>query len=290
MEKEKIKFVFFGTPRFAEIVLDELEKKNLIPDLIITSPDRPVGRGLNLTPPLVKLWAQERNIPIHQPEKLEAKSLKLEAEWQLFVVASYGKILPKWLLEIPQHGTLNVHPSLLPKLRGASPIESAILEENKTGVTIMQMDEEMDHGPIVSKKEVMSWKPKNPPNFTKLETLLAHEGGSLLAQIIPDWVLGKIQAKPQNHSEATFTKKIKKEDGLIRLSDNPTENLRKIRAFEKWPGAYFLHTKSGREIRVKITEAETQNDELKIRGVIPEGSRKMSWEEFLRGYRDPIVK
>jgi methionyl-tRNA formyltransferase len=172
------------------------------------------------------------------------------------VVASYGKIIPQNILDIPRLGMLNVHPSLLPKLRGASPIQSAILTENETGVTIMRVDAEMDHGPIVAqaklnlkdsvvpsdevgfgkKVEVPDW----PPYENDLEDLLGRQGGQLLAKILPDWLAGKISETEQDHTAATFCKKIEKEDGLLNLEDDPETNLRKIRAYHVWPGAYFF--------------------------------------------------
>lgn len=147
----------------------------------------------------------------------------------------------KEILRIPKYGTLNVHPSLLPKLRGASPIISAILEdEKKTGVTIMLVDEKMDHGPIVAQAsiEIEDW----PPRASMLLEMLAVEGGNLLAEVIEPFIAGEITPEEQKHDEATYTKKIQKEDGLIDLSGDPYENLRKIRAFEGWPGTHFLPT------------------------------------------------
>ena len=151
------RFVFFGTPEFAMIILEELELKGLLPLLVVTAPDKPKGRKLVVTPSEVKLWAQAHDIPVLTPEKLKNEEFVAELskqEWDLFVVAAYGKIIPKNILEMPKRGVLNVHPSLLPKFRGSSPIESAILSDEKfTGVTIMQLDEEMDHGPVLAQRE-----------------------------------------------------------------------------------------------------------------------------------------
>lgn len=285
MDNSEIKFAFFGTPKFAVIVLDELEKRGLLPSLVITAPDKPQGRDMKLTPPPVKIWSEKRNIPFIQPESLKDNEFisKLKAKsYELFIVASYGKIIPKEILEIPPNGSLNVHPSLLPKLRGASPIESAILEEDKTGVSIMLMDEKMDHGPIVAQKEIETeeW----PPYFEDLEKKLAEEGGKLLAETIPIWVYGKIKAKEQDHSNATFTKKIKKEDGLIDLKDNAEKNLRKIRAFSEWPGTYFFIEHKGKKLRIIIKRAQISDEKLVVEKVLPEGKKEMSAEEFLRGY------
>ncbi len=277
-------FVFFGTPEFAIIILEELELKGLLPALVVTAPDKPKGRKLVITPSEVKLWANARNIPVLTPAKLKDEEFVAEmskSKWDLFVVAAYGKIIPKNILEMPSHGVLNVHPSLLPKFRGSSPIESAILSDEKfTGVTIMLLDEEMDHGPVLAQRERIRnvW----PPKGSELTRDLAHFGGSLLGDIIPEWMNG-LKAFPQDHARATFTKKISKEDGLIDVSGDALMNYKKIRAYDEWPGAYFFIERSGKQMRVRITEAELVNNELKITRVVPEGKKEMSYEDFLRG-------
>ena len=234
-------FVYFGTPLFAKIILEELEEKGLLPQLVVTAPDKPKGRKLLVTPSDVKLWANAHDIPVLTPHNLKDANCITELskiKWDLFVVAAYGKIIPKSILEIPKHGVLNVHPSLLPKFRGASPIESAILSDEKfTGVTIMKLDEEMDHGPIIASREriINNW----PPKGSELTEDLAHFGGALLADIIPEWLNG-LKAFPQDHARATFTKKITKEDGLIDLGGDPLQNYKKIKAYDEWPGAYYF--------------------------------------------------
>lgn len=280
---KKTSIVFFGTPQFSAHVLDELEVKGIVPTLIIASPDKPKGRKQIITPPETKVWAQERDISVLQPTKITDEFIDElgNSDWDLFIVASYGKILPARLLEIPKKGVLNVHPSLLPRLRGASPIRSAILEDEKeTGVTIMLIDEGMDHGPIVAQArvEVESW----PPKASLLEALFAHEGGELLAEVIPLWLEGNITPEEQDHDKATFTKKIKKEDGLIDLSDDPYQNLLKIRAYEGWPGTYFFVNKGGTETRVKIVDAELVDGKLVLTRVVPEGKKEMRYEDFAR--------
>ena len=155
IQDSRIKFVFFGTPELSVEILEHLKENGFIPSLIVTNPDRPQGRKMILTPPPVKLWAQKNEIKFLQPEKLDSVfNLQLATyNPQLFIVVAYGKILPKKVLEIPEKGTLNIHYSLLPKYRGASPIESAILNDDKdTGVSIMLMDERMDHGPVVAQQ------------------------------------------------------------------------------------------------------------------------------------------
>lgn len=284
MKHNKPRIAFWGTSAFSVGVLEALSTHGVLPDLIIAPPDRPKGRNLILTPPPAKIWAERHYISTFQPEVLNEEAinpLKDEGPWDLFMVASYGLIIPQAVLDMPKHGTLNVHPSLLPKLRGASPIQSAILTEDKTGVTIMLVDEKMDHGPIVSQKEVSisPW----PPKANVLEQILAQEGGALLAEIIPQWIAGKREPREQAHEQATFTKKITKEDGLIDLAGDPETNYRKIQAFDTWPRAYFFTERRGKKIRVSITDAALIDKKLVLKKVIPEGKKEMSYEDFLRG-------
>src|SRR3989344_9162382 len=198
MIHDSISFVFFGTDEFSVIVLDELKKAGFVPSLVVTATDKKMGRGMRLTPPPVKTWftkhiAQNKDTELLQPEKLDEDFYyRLRTnDYGLFIVASYGKIIPKRILDIPAKGALNVHPSLLPLYRGPSPIESQILdgadERGEVGVTIMQMDEEMDHGPILAQQElgqVQSSKFK-VQSCAELQDALAHLGGQLLAEKIP---------------------------------------------------------------------------------------------------------
>lgn len=292
---EKINFVFFGTSEFSKIILDELKICGFVPKAIVSSPDQPVGRKMIITPPPTKIWADKRGIISFQPKTLREekdpgvteKVKKLTDETaDLFIVASYGKIIPKEILEIPKHGTLNVHPSLLPKLRGPSPIRSSILSENETGVSIMLLDPEVDHGPIISQEKIIEWPGSEPPYAKELEELLAHRGGKILARILPDWVAGKINPEEQDHDKATFTKKIEKENGELNLNDLPENNLRKVRAYQGWPYAYFFIEKNGQKMRVKITEANIREGQFNISKVIPEGKKEMSYEDFKRGLKN----
>jgi methionyl-tRNA formyltransferase len=282
IENSSIKFAFFGTPQFAAVVLDELEKAGLVPSLVVTALDKPRGRKLVVTPPEVKIWAQKRNIPVLQPEKLDRTfGFRLSA-FDVFLVVAYGKIIPKNILEIPRLGTLNIHPSLLPRLRGASPIQSAILTEEKTGVTIMLLDEEMDHGPIVAQKEYVCTKDIFwPPKTSELEIALAKFGGKMLAETLPKFVAGEITPVPQDHACATYTKKIQKEDGMIDLADDAQKNFRKIQAFNVWPRAHFFADIHGKKMRIIITDAELQEEKLVIKKVLPEGQKETSYAEFL---------
>lgn len=289
MKKQPIKFVFFGTPQFAVGVLDELEKAGLLPSLVVTAPDKPRGRKLIITPPEVKVWASARNIPVLQPLSLNhplsiSPSKKGErTPYDVFVVVAYGKIIPKNILEIPRLGALNVHPSLLPRLRGASPIQSAILTEEKTGVSIMLLDEEMDHGPIVAQQEYVS--EKWPPKASELEIALAKLGGQMLAESLPKYVAGEIIPIPQDHPQATFCKKIQKEDGLLDLEGDAEVNFRKIQAFDAWPRAYFFKEINGKKMRIIVTDAELREGALIIKKVLPEGQNEIGYEEFLKRFK-----
>lgn len=284
---QKICFAFFGTDTFSVTVLTELKKVGFIPNLIVTTPDKPQGRKLILTPPAVKEWAASENIEIIQPENLadtETVSELKEKSFDVGIVASYGKIIPKNIIDIFLHGILNVHPSLLPRLRGASPIQTALLTEDSTGVTIMLMDEKMDHGEIIVQEEVPTkeW----PLSTPELEDILGHRGGVLLSQTLEPWILGTTQAHPQMHTEATFTKKIKKEDAEINLNNNALENYRRICAYADWPRAYFFTHHNNKTIRVIITKAHLEKELLIIERVIPEGKKEMAYEDFLRGLRN----
>ncbi len=287
---KKLNWAFFGSSEFSIIVLNTLKDRGYIPSLIVTTEDKPSGRKMIVTPTVVKVWANKENIPclqlhsLKQNESLEKILDYFKEGVDLFIVTHYGKMIPNNILEIPKHKTLNIHPSLLPKLRGPSPIKSAILDENETGVTIIRLDEEMDHGPIVSQKkiEVTSW----PPYEEDLRNDLARFGANMLADILPDWISGKISETPQVHETATFCHKINKEDAEINLSENPLKNLRKIRAFHVWPGAYFYRTNSlGEKRRIIVKKARIENNELVLETVVPEGKKEMSYSDFIRGSR-----
>ncbi len=290
MRASDLRIAFFGSPEFAVSVLEELSEVGFTPALVVTQPDKPKGRALELAPTPVKIWATERDIDVIEPKSLKgddpALTQLLNSEWDLFIVAAYGLIIPKRLLELPKYKTLNVHPSLLPKLRGASPVRTAILTDQRdaVGVSIMRLDEQMDHGPILAQAslEPDPW----PVGAPMLEDTLAHEGGKLLVEAIPLWIQGELPEEPQDDSQATFCDKITKAMGEIDLHGNAYENYRKILALEGWPGTYFFIQKRGKPFRVKIVEAEYGLDgELHILRVIPEGKREMSYHDFLLGVK-----
>lgn len=286
--KDKPLFAFFGTPVFSVYVLDALEARGFVPALVITAPDKPRGRGQEMSPSPAKAWAIERGIEVLEPASLKDGALAPElsnTQWDVFIVAAYGKLIPKELLEMPRCGTLNVHPSLLPKFRGPSPIISAILaDERETGVSIMKLSEATDAGPVVAQARIEIEEAEWPlPNDT-LGELLFTEGGNLLAEILPDWCKGKLPAEPQDESRATYTKKFSNEDALVDLNADARTNMLKIRAFDKNPRAYFFaEAQGGRTIRIGIADAQLQNGTLVLTRVIPEGKKEMSYADFMRG-------
>ena len=285
-----MEFVFFGTPEIATTVLDQLAKFNLIPSLIVTNPDAPVGRKHILTPPPAKVWAEGRDVSVFQPTSLRDRTTLnplTGTDFDLFVVVAYGKIIPEWLIDLPKHGTINVHPSLLPSLRGASPIRSALLEDRRdTGVTIMQMDSELDHGPIIAQAPASIDDGVWPLRGHTLDTLLATQGGQLLAETIPKWLAGDITPIPQNHDLATFCTKITKDMSELIINpyrlptgDDAYKILLKIRAFDIWPETFFMY--EGK--RIKIKDAELSADgSLHITRIVPEGKSEMDFSQYFK--------
>ena len=279
MKQNKTKIGFFGTPEYAVITLNKLMKAGYDISFVITQPDKPRGRKMILTSSPVKIYAKKNNIPVWEPESLKDFGLASELKkynCDVFIVIGYGKIIPEKILDIPKYKSLNIHGSLLPYLRGPSPIENAILHDiRETGGTIIKMDKEMDHGPIISMKKVIieNW----PIKANDLRNKIVEETSDLLISILPDWIEGKIKEVPQDHSQATFTKKIIKEDGLIDLTNDPYKNYLKINAYHEWPGTFFF--KDGK--RIKITEVIYKDGKLEIIKVIPEGKKKMNYKDFI---------
>lgn len=282
MLNNKIKIGFFGTPEYSVMILDELYNNGYEIAFIVTAPDKPRGRNMEVSPTPAKAWGLSKGITVFEPIKLRDESFaeKLKTyNCDVFVVMAYGKIIPDSILNIPKYKSLNIHPSLLPEFRGSCPIETSILEDKKdTGVTIIKMDSEMDHGPIVAVKNISidNW----PIDRDKLGKILVKVGAELISQILPDWIDGKIKEIDQDHSKATYTKKIEKEDGLIDLNDDPYKNLLKINAYHIWPSAYFFIEKDGKKIRVKITKASLKDGKLNIEKVIPEGKKEMNYSDL----------
>lgn len=290
-----IKFAYFGGEPLAVPVLEELKKADLTPSLIICNPDRPSGRGHQLTPPPAKVWAESEGIEVFQPttyKKNDVARDRLSKEsWDLFVVVAYNFILPPWLLEIPKHGVINVHPSLLPKLRGASPIRTAILENlpEDVGVTIMLMDQEMDHGPILEQEQLELTEVNWPISGPKLDKILATKGGELLAEVIPAWINDELSPQEQDHEAATYCHKLDPAAREIKLDPNSLPSGRDakktwhtINAFAGIGDTYFIHDQK----RVKVKQAElTTNGSLRIIRVVPEGKKEIDFKDYLNSLR-----
>lgn len=279
-------FVFFGTPDVSSETLEILKSYGYVPQLIVTAPDRPVGRHFTMTPSPTKVWALENNIPLIQPEKITEEVLEIlrhpptpsergGAEPDLFIVVAYGKILPQALIDIPKLGTLNIHYSLLPRWRGASPVEAAILAGDKeTGVSIQNMIFKLDAGDIIAEERI----PIEPDDTTpSLRGKLIPMGAKLLAEyVIPALLKNEQILIEQDESLMTHCGKTKKEDGLIDPEhDDPEIMYRKYRAYQPWPGLHFFQ--NGK--RIKITQARYENGKFIIEKVIREGEKESTWNQ-----------
>lgn len=287
--QKKLNFVFWGTPDVASETLEILKTSGYLPTLIITSPDKPQGRKMSITPPPVKTWAIKNNIPYIQPEKntelLEILSSRgshskgegrsdeklQEVQYDLSIVVAYGKIIPENILNLPKLGSINVHYSLLPKYRGASPVESAILNgDTKTGVSIQKMVHKMDAGDLIALKETEIGLNETAP---ELRSRLIKLGGELLVKTLPDFIENKLTSTPQNETLATHCTKIKKEDGEINLANDAIKNYNKYKAYFHWPRTFFF--KDGK--RIIITKAKLENNQFIIEKIIPEGGKKIDY-------------
>ncbi|MDD8030580.1 MAG: methionyl-tRNA formyltransferase [Acidobacteriota bacterium] len=257
-----MRIVFFGSPSIALPVLSNLLTAGHEIKLVVCQPDKAAGRGKKLTPPAVKTFAQDHNLPCLQPEKIRQDQQILEqikeVKPELIVVVAYGQIIPAPIINLPLYKSLNVHFSLLPRYRGAAPVQWAILNgERFTGVTIFQLNEKMDEGPILS-QEIVEILPRE--NAHELEIRLSHVGAKLLVKTIEN--LKNIEPKEQDHSRASYAPKLTKEQGQINWQE-PAEIIdRKVRAFFSWPGAYTFF--NGKKIEI-ISGLATQ-------GIIPGAS------------------
>ncbi|TSC56662.1 MAG: methionyl-tRNA formyltransferase [Parcubacteria group bacterium Gr01-1014_18] len=306
-------FIFFGTSRFAAIILAELLQLKFPIGMLVTQPDAPVGKKKILTSSPAKVVALSFNIPVYEPvtfKSLKAEEILKSKNPELFIVASYGKILPESILKIPSKGCLNVHPSRLPQYRGSSPLQWAILNGDKdTAVSIIKMDAKMDHGPIVA-QENLEISPRE--TFLTLEEKAAHASAILLAKTIPGYLDGTIQPREQAHAQATFSKILSREDGHLDTQRSAHELDCQVRAFTPWPGSFIEITKSGKKIRVKILEAHAIPDtsthparslyshsghlglQCKIGSLIlnkvhVEGKKEQTGKEFMNGYWDVLA-
>lgn len=265
MLPKDLKVVFFGTPHFV-IPIAEALYNNFNLTGVVTSQDKPVGRKQILTPSPIKTWAMEHQIPVFNIEEIDQAMSA-----QLFVVAAYGKIIPKSTIDIPEFGALNIHPSLLPKYRGPSPIQQTILNgDEDSGVTIIKLDEKMDHGPIVTAREI---RLSHQDTFESLSTKMFDVSSSLLVKVIPTFIKGEIEIKEQNHTEATYTKIVTKEDGYFDINNPPPKEKldRMIRAYYPWPTAWTRW--EGKIVKF-----------LPGTMIQMEGKSPIKMEDFLRGH------
>ena len=306
------KIVFMGTPDFAAPSLEALIENAYEVAAVYTQPDREAGRGRHLVASPVKQVAASRGLQVLQPESLKkpgAVEVLTSLAPGLIVVVAYGQILPPDVLAVPGFGCINVHPSLLPKYRGSSPVASVILHgDDATGVTIMLLDAGMDSGPILSQKQ-LSVSPEDTTG--SLTAKLAQIGADLLVETLPLWVEGKIKPQPQDASQATYTKVITKEDGEMDWKIPALELWRRVRAYDPWPGCHTLWkgkrlkisqvvhmegSKSGEVGKVvTLTQGapagvgvQTGDGVLGLFRVQLEGKREMSAQEFIIGHRDFI--
>ena len=246
----KFNFAFFGTPDVARKTLQILFENGRIPSLIVTSPDARSGRGMHMNPSPVSVWAKEHFIPCIKLEKINQEFIDefRNSKIDLSIVVAYGKILPEELIKIPTLDTINIHYSLLPEYRGASPVEQALLNgDTKTGITIQQMEFKLDTGGIIAQVEI-------PIHLDDTKEILREKlinlGAQTLVNILPDIIMNnKIDSIPQDETKATYCGKHKKEDGQIDPDGNAKENYNKYRAYEGWPGIFFF--KDGKRMKIK---------------------------------------
>ena len=294
-----------GTPVFAVPVLEALVSAGHEVVAVYSSPDRPSGRGRRTSPTPVKAAAEEMGIPVCQPPSLKAPSVQAELEGlapDVIVVAAYGLFLPGEVLDLPRYSCLNIHPSLLPKLRGPSPVSTAIVDgETTTGVTIMVMDEGVDTGPILAQRRTPIAESETAEALT---ARLFEMGACLLVEVLPDWSEGRIQSSPQDESQATITRLLSREDGRIDWSEGADRIARRVRGYTPWPGCHTYW--DGRMLKVieaspgdrpaadrpgRVAESST-GDRIDVstgRGTLRvgrlqlEGRRAASAREFLQG-------
>lgn len=252
IETPKIRVIFMGTPKMAANILSQLVEQKYTITCVITKPDNTNGRDKEQAESAVKQKALEYKLPIEQPEKFDKETIgKIKSlKPDLIIVAAYGKILPPEILNIPGFGCVNVHFSLLPKWRGASPIQNVLLAgETETGVTIMLMDKGMDTGDILAQKKITI-----SPDETKEDLFLrlTEEGKKLLLKTVPLWVERKINPTPQDNAQATLCQLIEREDGHIVWTDDAESIYNRYRALFAWPGIFAFWKKDGELLRLKL--------------------------------------
>ncbi len=299
-----LKVVFMGSPEFALPSLRALAGQYDVVG-VITQPDRAAGRGRDLKAPAVKTLSLELSIPVFQPVKLrEQEAMAQLREWNpdLIVVAAFGQILKKDVLELPRYGCINVHASLLPRWRGAAPINAAILAgDEEIGVTIMKMDVGLDTGPMLAKRSI-----RHTPHLTTGSAIqaLSQLGADLLIETLPEYVAGKLIPQPQPQEGSTYAPMLRKEDGLLDFTRPAIELERRVRAMNPWPGAWFEWNGSVLKVgRSSISEEKgsqtgsrmtvegrpavmTSDGMLVLEEVQPAGKKMMAGRSFLAGAKD----
>lgn len=273
-------FAYFGTPYVARDTLRILVDRGFVPAVVITSPDAPKGRGMQRMPCETKEWALTQALPVLTPEKITPEVIEEIKGYgcEYAIVVAYGKILPQALIDAFPKGVLNIHYSLLPSYRGASPVEAALLHgDTVTGVSIQQMVYKLDAGDVLASKEVVI-----DPNETtrELRPRLVTEGAELLAALLPAFEAGAVTPVPQDESRATHTRKIEKSAGELDLAGDPVRNWNTYRAYAESPGTYFFTERNGKRVRVKIVTASYTDGVFVPDRVIPEGKKETSYATF----------
>ncbi|HUP82958.1 MAG TPA: methionyl-tRNA formyltransferase [Candidatus Limnocylindria bacterium] len=290
--------VFVGSGAFAVPVIDALSNAVEV-DLVavVTAPTRPGSRGRPTDPPVAD-WATDHGLPMLRPEKLRTEeSIGAVAELfpDLLVLADYGQIVPAALLELPRFGALNLHPSLLPRHRGASPIPAAILaDDHETGVSLMLMDAGLDSGPLVARRRFPLSGSETAP---ELEHTLANVAAELLTTTLPSWLSSDLMPLPQEEEGVTLTRPLRRSDGRLDPQRDAIDLERQVRAYQPWPGTFF-ETHDGRAViwKARVMDGDaapgtivdgpaiaTANGLLELVEVQPAGGRRMSGEELVRG-------
>lgn len=260
----KLRVIFMGTSEFAEIILSALlrEKYNII--AVYTQPDKKTGRKQISEKSPVKITAEKNNIPVFTPIRFDIAVLT-EVKKQkpdLILVAAYGKILPEAVLDLPEFGAINVHASLLPKYRGASPIQNAILAgEAETGATIMLMNEGIDTGDILSQRAIKINKNETSPEVSKK---LALSSANLLLKTLPLWLVKKITPQKQNNFMASSCRMISREDGKVNWDDTAENIYNQFRAFHPWPGIFSIWERDEKILRIKLNKINTSGESQEI--------------------------
>ncbi len=274
------RIAFWGTPELTISYLEALKASGMLPVVIVTNPDRPVGRHMTLTAPATKVWAEQHGIPVLQTEKLTDETFaELEKmNLDLSVVVAYGSIIPERFISLPKHQTINVHYSLLPKYRGASPTEAAILAgDTETGVSIQIMRKKLDTGPVIAEEVVHIGTEETTP---LLRARLTAIGAQLLVATLPKIIRGEIFPREQDETLATHCGKIQKADAEIDIHGDQALAHRKYRAYKEWPRAFFFTEKDSKPLRVIITQAHFADEKFVIEKVLPEGKKEMSFADF----------